>query len=231
MFPDRGEKVSSKAVPQFPSNSSSHSRIEEVPSFSTSSEGCSMSESSPTPSAEVSTLTSCQPSLVNKSSPNISESLCISDISAIRSPSSSLVHSQPSNTTPSTSTPNKSSPVVKYPIQRLRLGSQELGPPPNVKKSILKVLPLAKQLVVDCGGDGDERVKEFVIEKSNTAQLFLGRFESGGWLLSWDPIPNSVGSFDSYRTLQLVLARGTIDERRFACKMSEFFKTSFQVVC
>ena len=196
---------------------------------STSTQGSSFTvEDGNSPlAAQPSSSASPQSSQLN-SNPSTAESLSI-DISVISSPSllPSLPHSQPSQTGPLTSTP-KASPVVRYPIQRARLGSLELFPPPNEKYPVLKVLPLAKQLVVECSLNGEKT--DFVIKKENTTQVFFCRFKNGGHLVGWDPLPTTFGSFDSYRTLHLVMAKGTLNEWKFSCQMSKFFKTSFQVV-
>ena len=204
----------------------------EASSLSTSSHGSTgEADNSTNLTAQPSALASSQSSQLNQSSSS-TEKLCITDVSVISSPSlpPSLHQSQPSQTAPTTSTPCRASPVAQYTIRKARFGSQELEPPPNRKYPVLKVLPMAQQLIVECSIDGERTA--FVIRKENTNQVFFCRFKGGrGHLLGWDPLPTSVGSFECYRTMHLVFSQGTLVEERFATKMSMFFKGSFKVVC
>ena len=122
----------------------------------------------------------------------------------------------------------ESPPAATYPILRLTLGSKQLGPPLDKEKPTLKVYPEYQNMVVDCLQDGQQ--KSFLIAPSTTALLSLCRLENRGHILSWNPLPQDVGSFSCYQVLHIHLSPGTISELKFSCKLSRWFRTRFQVV-
>lgn len=122
----------------------------------------------------------------------------------------------------------KSPPSATYPILRLALGSKQLGPPLDKKNPTIEVYQEYQNMVVDCLQDGQQ--KSFLISPSTTALLSLCRLEDKGHILSWNPLPENVGSFSCYQVLHIHLAPGTISELQFSCKLSSWFKTRFQVV-
>ena len=122
----------------------------------------------------------------------------------------------------------KSPPSATYPILRLALGSKQLGPPLDKKNPTIEVYPEYQNMVVDCLQDGQQ--KSFLITPSTTALLSLCRLDNRGHLLSWNPLPENVGSFSCYQVLHIQLSPGTISELQFSCKLSSWFRTKFQVV-
>ena len=128
----------------------------------------------------------------------------------------------------SQSAPCKSPPTATYPILKLSLGSKKLSPLLQKEKPSLKLYQEYQNLVVECQEDGQDRY--FCISPSTTALLSLCRLEHGGHLLSWNPLPQNVGSFDCYPCLHMQLSPGTIHEVKFSCRLSSWFKKSFQVI-
>ena len=122
----------------------------------------------------------------------------------------------------------KSPPAATYPILRLTLGSKQLGPPLDKERPTMKVFPEYQNMVVDCLQDGQH--KSFLITPPTTALLSLCRLDNRGHILSWNPLPENVGSFSCYQVLHIQLSPGTISELQFSCKLSSWFRTKFQVV-